>query len=288
MSYQVVNDEIRKSILILLRPLIQINYVLGTCPCVISPEGQIKTPFKYFSFARFFLIVALLIFLSISPVLRGCLSMLNISPNNEYLNKNYFSAAKKEAVGMTLTRYVDMACGFYANLIPAVFLCMASCKRKQILNFFDSMSNYVNGISGFGDYAHIKKVITRLFVMHGVFSICISIMLALRFASNSSQGPGTMTLWFLWQDESVTNAKWVAWTLAPFYGYLSVAKTAVTALIEVCCASLACCFCKVIENIQAYLNDVMQHWNRRFLGKLFILKLIIISKQKVKNIPTYY
>lgn len=272
------NEEIRKSILILLRPLVQINFIFGTCPCLISPQGQIKTPYKLFNFARFFLIVGLLIFYSGSSLLQVCISLYkNPTTNRENQNPQHLqnvsftaisSKGHEEAIeGLTLTNFVDMFCGFYSNLVPAVFLCMACCKRKEIVGFFDTMTQYVNGVTGFGNYAHIKMVTTRLFIMHGFFTLIITTMISLRLVSTPAYGPGILVA-LIFQRNNGVQPEWVTWAIVPFSAYMSIAKTVVTAFIEVCCVSLSACFCKVIENIQHYLDEVMRNWSRRFLGKI--------------------
>lgn len=274
---QVVHEETRKHLLILLRPLIQVNYILGTCPYIISSEGQIKSPLKLFNYVRFFSIVAFLIFLSLTPFIKFFFSLLNGNFSSNSFSQNLtdtsylgFTSAQnhvktREILGLPLTKFVDMACGFYANLVPAVFLCLASCKRKEILEFFENIAKHVDGITGFRDYDYMKKIVTRLYIMHGTFAVIIATMLVLRITGNTTFGPGRMALWLLYPDNEFPS--WVMWTSAAFTAYMSIAKTMVMAFIEVCCVSLACCFCKVIGNILEYLDDVMESWSRRFLGK---------------------
>lgn len=275
MSYQGVNNEIRKSILILLRPLVQINFFLGTCPCIITPQGQIKTPFKYFNLGRFFVIVGLLIFYSVSSLLQVCVLLRKNPAHNPFQNVTISafgpvsSTKDDEAVGATLTKFVNIFCGFYSNLVPAVFLCLACCKRKQILDFFDSMSKYVNRITGFGNYPHIKRVTSKLFLMHGTFTLIITTMLSLRLISTPTYGPAKILAMMFIQNDG-NQPDWFSWVIVPFSAYMNIAKTMVTAFIEVCCVSIACCLCKVVENIQNYLDDVMRNWSQQFLGRTLI------------------
>ncbi|CAL8125282.1 unnamed protein product [Orchesella dallaii] len=252
--YSIPRAGVRRTLLMLLRPLIHVNFILGTCPFVISSSGEISCPLKYFNIARFLLITSVFFTFACTAVVKLMCSLYT----DEEVTPFWNSESKH---GFVLAKCVDIACGFYANLIPFVFLCLASIKRNEILRFFDVMADYSKGINGFGDLPHVKKVTNRLYILHGSFGIATSLLLAVRYFTNASYGPAAMVLSF-WNG---INPIIIIWTTSLFSIYLSFAKTAVMAFIEVACITQATCFCKVIDNLLAYLNEMMSYWNTRFL-----------------------
>lgn len=237
-----------------LRPLIKVNYLLGVSTFTINSSGHIHHPHKIFN--RFRVSLAIL-FISASTTISfyRMVGTLLWNPFYESTPQGDFGRFNK---------MVELICQFISNIFPTMLIFIGLFRSTELTRFFEEMSVYNAGISGFADPKWVCHVTRRVFTMHMAMLFCIGCVMEFRLFTTVDSGEielkEKLNVWGLGFGVHIL--------MAVLVGLLTALKLSSNSFLECFNVALATCFSKVIDNLNEFILEEANNWKIKYLGKI--------------------
>lgn len=248
----------------MLKPLLRVNYILGTFPYKIAFENGYmtlsKSSFHYYRALSTFFILA-------STVLALAIRMLQVLLSARELDSNGNPVP-------ILSRMVELICSIHANFITLIILLLVFLKREVLAKYFLEVINYSNSLRGYTDNATVFSTVRKLYTLYTFLGLTAALTVALRCFSNPKIAPISLWLELSGFDEYISS-EIMSIVSAFFVFYLAIVKFACLGNLEVVSCTQAICFSRTMENLMDYLEDQIEIWKRQYKG---LLKCLVFWK----------
>ncbi|CAL8125288.1 unnamed protein product [Orchesella dallaii] len=240
----------------LLKPLVLLNYFLGSFPYAIKYDnnGKVNLTSHNFYYNRTlftFFIFVFCIFISVYRI-----TLIVIAPR--------LYDGDGEAISI-ISPVVESVCTFYANFITALVLGMAMMKRKLLMKFFNEMEVYGKTLGKYLDPEAVGSRVRRMYLLYGILGSIAAINVSIRCYQNPAAGPVSAFLEITRLD-GIMSSETTSIISAMVVFYLAMVKTATFGYIEIVSIAISTCFSRAIGNIQEYLEEEMEIWRSQYKG----------------------
>lgn len=237
----------------MLKPLLRINYILGTFPYKLSFENRLVTlsP-KSFHYYHCFVTLIIILATVFANILRTLQVLLSPRP--------------VDSQGKTLPiigRLIELTCTVYANLITMIILLLLFLKRKVLMKYLTETVLYSDSLKEYKDNGAVYAMVRKLGSLYTCLAIISGLSVAVRYFNHPGNAP--VSIWLeLVGLHGYMSPDVIAVVSSLFVFYLAMVKYACLGNLEVVSCAQSVCFSRSMENIMEYLEAQMQSWRRQF------------------------